>query len=127
MKLLVSISLSAVMVLLLSAIPTAAYACGGNSDCCEKTTKTQSEKAESACCQGHSNPSENDKKDCGGDCSNSGCGCFCSFVHAGVTIPTDEVLLQFVFIFSKKAALYFRESTPESVYLSVWLLPKISG
>lgn len=133
MKLLSSIFFSFALVIAFVALPSSnAFACGGS--CCKKeqqeVKKDKEIKEKSCCCKKKKDNKEekNDKKGCGGDCGSDGCHCSSSTFSFGAATLICQISLQSVAtdFYLPKTNWYFDEKMPNSVYLSVWLPPKIS-
>ena len=93
-------------------------ACGGEDSCCKKEPR---EDDTDTCCktdQTKQNPCKGDKK---------GCPCPYSSSNTPSALPDDFPFSQKLPAIgcNSKAAWYFLNKIPPSVYLSVWLPPKI--
>ena len=106
------------------AVPTnSAYACGGGSkSCCKKEVKKDDDTKE--CC----GKKGKNKKDCDGGCGKKGCHCPQQTSHNTTIIAPIIVITLPKHNFSYKSLSnwYYLEKIPNSVYLSLWLPPKIS-
>lgn len=105
-------------------MPTATFACGGQSEknSCSKATSANSEKMD--CCKKDSHSKNKSSQGCNGKCGHSNC----------VTSPTQFSAaffdIQFNtndFAFLEKKQNYFNSKTNiSSGFYSLWLIPKIS-
>ena len=90
--------------------------------CCSKKIK------KATACEKH--PTKNPikkSKTCDDGCGDTRCCCSPSFSFAAVSTTPIEIKLKKPFFFlSPKAGWYFPENIPKSVYLAIWLPPKIS-
>lgn len=128
MKLTTSIFFTLALMFAFVAAPTnSAVACGGGSkSCCKKEVKKEVEKDNDtkSCCK----KKGKNKKGCDGDCGKKGCHCpqqTCSY--ASIITPTIELKLpKHNYSYKSKTNWYFLETVPNSVYLSLWLPPKIN-
>ena len=103
-----------------------AVACGGNKECCDKEVKT-AKTEKKGCCDSSKQHHEKDSKkhDCEGKCGNSACHCPVS-VHFALQNYTTITLPKSIIITSV-TDWHFLDGNCQSVYISLWLPPKISG
>jgi hypothetical protein len=94
-----------------------AVACGGNKECCKKEIKTSKAEKKDCC-------NSSKKHDCGGKCGDSACNCPVS-VHIALSSFTNITLPKST-IFTSEIDWHFLDGNRQSVYLSLWLPPKIS-
>ena len=82
----------------------------------------------SCCCQHlESKKSGNKHKNCSDKCGDKSCCCSPNFSFSAVqTVPIDIKLKNPTIFLSYKAGWYYDEKIPNSVYLAIWLPPKIS-
>lgn len=104
---------------------TDVLACGGNKECCKKEFKTAKTDKKGCCDASKKQPEKNSKKhDCDGKCGDSACHCPISVhfaIHNFIIITLPKSI-----IFTSIIDWYFLDENPQSVYLSLWLPPKIS-
>jgi hypothetical protein len=102
-----------------------AVACGGNKECCKKEIKT-SKTEKKSCCNSPKKHHEKDSKkhDCGGKYGDSACNCP---VSAHFALPNFTTISHpKSFIIASQTDWHFLNGNHQSVYLSLWLPPKIS-
>lgn len=132
MKFLFSIFFSFLLVFVLVALPTSnASACGGA--CCKKEQKEVKKEKKNCCSKkkkkcNDTKENQEDKNGCGGDCGSTGCHCPSPTFHFSAISIIRAFDLQAVIsdFYLPKTSWYFDEKIPNSVYLSLWLPPKIS-
>lgn len=96
-------------------------ACGGKMNCCKKEVQHNKVEKKNCCHEDKKHHKQEEKDDCGGKCTCS-CPTFIQFALSSFhTIPFSNPVF-----FSSKNQWYFLDVNPQSVYLSVWLPPKIS-
>lgn len=124
MKLITSIFFTFALIFAFAAVPTnSAYACGGDSkSCCKKEVKKNDDTKE--CC----GKKGKNKKGCDGDCGKKDCHCPQQISHnTSIIAPIIEMKLpNHNFSYKPLTNWYYLERIPNSVYLSLWLPPKIS-
>ncbi len=132
MKFLFSIFFSSVLVFVLVALPTSnASACGGA--CCKKEQKEVKKEKKNCCSKKKKNCNDNkenqdDKNGCDGDCGKKGCHCpQQTSYNTSMISPIIELKFpKHNYSYKSQTNWYYLEKIPNSVYLSVWLPPKIS-
>lgn len=102
-----------------------AVACGGNKECCKKEVKT-TKYHKNGCGDSSKKQHEKDSKkhDCGGKCGDTACHCPVS-VHFAVSNFINITLPKSIIITSI-TDWHFLDENRQSVYLSLWLPPKIN-
>ncbi len=122
--------LSALTLVFCFASASYTLACACSKDCCKKEIKKTVHPK--ACCAQSNQTSQtnqtNQDKNCGGTCGDKG-RC-CPVVFSMSALPASAIFLKItypVFSLSKKADWYYRQVLPNSVFLSIWLPPKISA
>ncbi len=98
-----------------------AVACGGNKECCKREIKAEKKSYCISLKKHHEKDSK--KHDCGGECGDSDCNCPISGQVAlsnliYITLPKS-------IIFTYVTDWHFLDENRQSVYLSLWLPPKI--
>ncbi len=128
MKFFTSIFFTLSLMFAFVATPTnSAYACGGDSkSCCKKEVKNETTKGNDTqnCC----GKKGKNKKGCDGDCGKKGCHCPQQTSH-NTSIIAQIIEMKFPnhnFTYKSLTNWYYLEKIPNSVYLSLWLPPKIS-
>jgi hypothetical protein len=103
-----------------------ALACGGSETCCKK--EVQEQHIEKTDCEKETEDlhSCNNEKDCGGECGKKDCHCPSTFSSAQFAVPLSIKLALPDFCPPKKSAWFYLHKIPKSIYLSIWLPPKIS-
>ena len=103
-------------------IPNASViACGGKMTCCKKEVQHNKVEKNNCCHADKKHHKQEEKDDCGGKCT-CNCPAFIQFALLNFhTIPFSNPVF-----FSFKNDWRFLDVNPQSVYLSVWLPPKIS-
>lgn len=103
-----------------------ALACGGNKECCKKEIKI-AKTDKKGCCNASQKHHQKDSKkhDCGGKCGDSACHCPVSIHFAlsnfiNITLPKSTII-------TSLTDWHFINGNRQSVYLSLWLPPKING
>lgn len=93
-----------------------------------KPEKKVSCEKKSCCCKNSESKKSCDKhKSCDGKCGDKSCCCAPNFSFAAITTVVIDIKLKNPTIFlSSKASWYYDEKIPNSVYLAIWLPPKIS-
>lgn len=103
-------------------IPTEGYACGTRT---VKTEKTCHENGSSGKIKNYckNNHGQNDKDDCSRQCENTMCHCPTMNVAAPLTFP---IQLKRHLLYLEKLNPPYTETYLSSVFLSIWIPPKIS-
>lgn len=90
--------------------------------CANKIKKTAS-------CEKHNSKTENKKsKSCDEDCGDTGCSC-CPSVFSFAAVVSATLSLELINTSSflpSKTVSHYRQDMPTSVFLSIWLPPKLS-
>ena len=102
-----------------------AMACGGIKECCKKEVKITETEKKGGCDSSKKHHEKDTKKhDCGGKCGDSACNC---------PVTVHFTLQSFINIILPKSIIsasitnwHFLDENRQTVYLSLWLPPKIS-
>jgi hypothetical protein len=117
--------LTLLMITYLLVLPVgASYACGSKHNISKIEIKDFSHKK--VYCSISDHQKSGTKKTCGHTCDGSGCRCVHGSSMFALKVHMGELVRKTFFTVSKANTWLFKESTPQPVYLSLWMPPNIS-
>lgn len=114
-----------IMTCLLVLPVTSSYACGSKHKLSKTEIKHTSQKNAYCRAAGHQT-SGSKKKMCGHSCDGSGCSCAHGSSAFAIKTHPAHLIQKPVFFLSQVSSWFFNESTPQPVYLSLWMPPNIN-
>lgn len=118
--------LMSLMITCLLVLPTGfSYACGNKHTISKTKIKDRSHK-KICCSASYHQKSGSKKKMCGHSCDGSECSCAHGSSVFALKTHHAPLVSKNVFVISRSNSWFFKESTPQPVYLSLWMPPNIN-